>query len=196
MGLTGLVLKNIAAITGPFGYTFKGLHKELQKGHQPTHFIRKARIIEGSRDLKRLSEEERKKTQEVVEHGWYVVQQVWELMEEKTTSGLKGRLKFMKERKTWRANGAFENVEMAEKALEASRRGENLEGVFKEQRKEMERSEMARRNVVDEMGKQSGDGGEVKDAHKGNREEMGANENNENSVKGGRDETKQRPASG
>ena len=51
MGLTGFVLKDISAIIGPFGYTFKGIHKELLKGNQPTKFIRKARILEGQRDL-------------------------------------------------------------------------------------------------------------------------------------------------
>ena len=44
MGLTGFVLKDISAIIGQLGYTLKGLHKELSKGKQPTHFIRKARL--------------------------------------------------------------------------------------------------------------------------------------------------------
>jgi hypothetical protein len=39
MGLTGFVLKDLAAIFGPFGYTFKGVHKELLKGRQPTKFV-------------------------------------------------------------------------------------------------------------------------------------------------------------
>jgi hypothetical protein len=42
MGLTGFVSKDLAAIIGPFGYTAKGLHKEVLKGKQPTNFIRKA----------------------------------------------------------------------------------------------------------------------------------------------------------
>jgi hypothetical protein len=136
MGLTGFVLKDISAIIGPFGYTLKGLHKELLKGKQPTYFIRKARIIEGTRDLRALNEQEKKKAIETVAHGWSVVQQVWAIMEQRKAQGLKGRLKVMKERKTWRANGAFENVEMAEKGLEVTRKGESLGGVFAQQRKE------------------------------------------------------------
>jgi hypothetical protein len=61
MGLTGFVLKDLAAIFGPFGYTFKGVHKELLKGRQPTKFIRRARILEGQRDLGDLDEQETKK---------------------------------------------------------------------------------------------------------------------------------------
>ncbi len=69
-------------------------------------------------------------------------------MEEKRAHGLRGRLHVMKERKTWRANGAFENVEMAEKALEATRKGENLDGVFSLQREELKLAQKPRKNVV------------------------------------------------
>jgi len=149
MGLTGFVLKDLSAIIGPFGYTFKGVHKELLKGRQPTKFIRKARILEGHRDLAALDDKESKKATETVAHGWSVVQQVWAIMEEKRSRGLKGRLHVLKERKLWRANGAFENVEMAEKALEARRKGKTLNGVFAEQRRELELTEKPRKDVVD-----------------------------------------------
>jgi len=151
MGLTGLVLKNISAIIGPFGYTFKGIHKEITKGHQPTHFIRKARILEGVRDLHSLNEKEKKEVLQTVNHGWDVVQQIWAIMEEKRTHGLIGKIKVMKERKTWKANGAFENVEMAEKALAARRKGEDLEGVFTQQRTELSKAKRPRKMVADEM---------------------------------------------
>ena len=144
MGLTGFVLKDLSAIIGPFGYTFKGVHKELLKGRQPTKFIRKARILEGQRDLAALDEKDSKKVIETVTHGWSVVQQVWAIMEEKRSTGLRGRIHVMKERKLWRANGAFENVEMAEKALDARRKGESLDGVFAEQRRELELTEKPR----------------------------------------------------
>jgi len=57
MGLTGFVLKNLAAIFGPVAYTLKGAHKEMLKSKQPTHFIRKARIMQSQRDLKACSDE-------------------------------------------------------------------------------------------------------------------------------------------
>jgi hypothetical protein len=151
MGLTGFVLKDLAAIIGPFGYTFKGMHKELLKGRQPTKFIRKARIFEGQRDLAALNDEESKRVTEAVSHGWSVVQQVWAIMEEKGSHGLRGRLHAMKVRKTWRANGAFENVEMAEKALEARRKGEGLDGVFAEQKRELQLTQRPRKDVVDDI---------------------------------------------
>jgi hypothetical protein len=151
MGLTGFVLKDLAAIIGPFGYTFKGVHKELLKGRQPTKFLRKARILEGQRDLALLDDQETEKVVEAVTHGWSVVQQVWAIMEEKRSQGLRGRLHVMRERKQWRANGAFENVEMAEKALEARRKGESLDGVFAEQRRELELVRKPRKDVIDDM---------------------------------------------
>jgi hypothetical protein len=57
----------------------------------------------------------------------------------------------MRERKTWKANGAFENVEMAEKALDAKRNGESLDGVFAEQRKELQLTKKPRKGVVDDI---------------------------------------------
>lgn len=158
MGLTGFVLKDLAAIFGPFGYTLKGVHKEMTKSRQPTHFIRKARIIQGQRDLKALTPEVRKQTEEMVRHGWSVVRQIWVLMEEKRREGLKGRIHAMRERKTWRTNGAFENVEMAEKALAARQRGQSLDEVFAEQRREMQATRKPRKNVVTDI--QEGKGGE------------------------------------
>lgn len=151
MGLTGFVLKNISAIIGPFGYTLKGLHKELQKKNQPTHFIRRARIMQGQRDHANSSSEEKKRDEKAVVHGWSVVQQIWEVMEEKRAEGLGGRLKVMRERKTWRANGAFENVEMAEKALKARRNGESLDDVFAAQRKELAKARRPRKMALEKV---------------------------------------------
>ncbi len=130
MGLTGLVLKDIAAIVGPFGYTMKGVQKELLKSKQPTKFIRKARIMQGHLDFNELGEAEKKKAEETVSHGWNVVQQIWEVMEETRAHGLKGKVKVMREKEGWSVNGAFENVAMAEKALAAWKKGHDLDGVF------------------------------------------------------------------
>jgi len=154
MGLTGFVLKDIAAIIGPFGYTFKGVHKELLKHKQPTHFIRKARIIQGHRNLNTLNDLQQKKAVNEVLEGWKVVQQVVGIMNEKRTHGIIGRFQAMKEHKTWHTNGALENVEMAKRALDASRRGERLDEVFAEQRQELEETKKPRRNVVKDINKE------------------------------------------
>ena len=45
------MLKNIATSIRPSAYTLKGIHKEMQKSSQPTAFLRKARIIQGQKDL-------------------------------------------------------------------------------------------------------------------------------------------------
>ncbi|TVY32806.1 Sterol 3-beta-glucosyltransferase [Lachnellula subtilissima] len=134
MGLTGFVLKDLAAIFGPFGYPLKGIHKELLKPKQPTHFIRRARIIQGQRDVIELDSKQQKAVREKVSHGWAVVLQVWDILEEQRTQGLKGRIAHLKMRKSWRVNGAFENVEAAEKGLEAWRKDGSLQGFLGEPR--------------------------------------------------------------
>jgi len=166
MGLTGFVLKDLSAIIGPFGYTLKGIHKEILKSKQPTNFIRRARILQGRRDKKQLDEDEKnkKRVEEEIRHGWSVVQQVWAIMEEKRAQGLNGRVKALRERRTWRANGAFENVEMAERAIEARRKGGNLEEVFADQKRELEEAKRPRRNVVMDLEKKkNGEGDKLND---------------------------------
>ncbi|KAG4028377.1 hypothetical protein MFRU_022g00950 [Monilinia fructicola] len=158
MGLTGFVLKDISAVVGPFGYTLKGVHKELLKSKQPTAFIRKARILQGQRDVNLLeaNPKERKEIDERLTHGWNVILQVWKLMDEKRRDGgmgLKGRMKVMRERRTWRSNGAFEGVGAAERAIQAQKNGENggLKGVLKKQRKELKKAERPRKGVATEL---------------------------------------------
>lgn len=200
MGLTGFVLKDIAAVIGPIGYSLKGVHRELLKSRTPTHFIRKARIIQGQRDLRECrrqavvnAEKESKKEkrapvtreEEMVAHGWSVVQQVWRIMEEKRARGIKGKVEALRERKTWRVNGAFENVDMAEKALEAVKRGENLDEVFRLQREELKKSRMPRRDVVKDIeeekaemnGEEDGsDGKDGDDDHEGGQSSDSVND--------------------
>ncbi|KFZ08084.1 hypothetical protein V502_09547 [Pseudogymnoascus sp. VKM F-4520 (FW-2644)] len=144
MGLTGFVLKNLAAIIGPFAYTAKGAQKELHKGKQPTHFLRRARIIQGQRDLVALSDEERAIVSKKVAHGWAVMEELWYEMAEERRSGVFGHIKAVRERKTWRMEVRFDNTFMAEKALEALHRGDGecLETIFEHQRRQMEEQRM------------------------------------------------------
>ncbi|KAF7928034.1 uncharacterized protein EAE97_009832 [Botrytis byssoidea] len=158
MGLTGFVLKDISAIVGPFGYTLKGVHKEMVKNKQPTAFIRRARILQGQRDINVLGRDskERKEVEERVTHGWNVILEVCKLMDEKKRDGgmgLKGKLKVMRERRTWRSNGAFEGVGAAERAVQAKKKGDKggVKAVFKRQRKEVEKAERPRKGVAAEL---------------------------------------------
>jgi len=84
----------------------------------------------------------------MADHGWSVIQEFWDVMDEKRSQGLKDRTLARKERKSWKQNGAFENVGMAKKALAARKRGESLEGVFAEQKKEKKRAEKPKKSVV------------------------------------------------
>jgi hypothetical protein len=54
MGVGGFVLKDIAALMGPGSYFMKGLDEEASKKHQPTAFLRRARIIQGQNEVKGL----------------------------------------------------------------------------------------------------------------------------------------------
>lgn len=151
MGLTGFVLKDLAAIVGPFGFTLKGVHKEMLKSKQPTAFIRRARIVQGQRDLNSLDEKAKLETRERVLHGWSVVQQVWAIMDQKRSQGLKGKAMALRERKVWRDNGGFDNIEMAEKALKARKEGRSLEEIFAEKNAESRKANEPRKDVVDDM---------------------------------------------
>lgn len=136
-GVGGFVLKDLAALFGPFGYTLKGIHKELQKGRQPTHFIRRARIIQGQQDMQALNEAERKSAIEAVERGWLIVLEFRKDERQKKAKGLKGRIEIYRERKHWHEHGAFENVRQTNKALEAQKKGHSFDKVFRRQRKEL-----------------------------------------------------------
>ncbi|KAL3421045.1 glycosyltransferase family 28 domain-containing protein [Phlyctema vagabunda] len=150
MGLTGLVLKPIAAILGPFGYTMKGVHKEIVKNKQPTHFIRKARILQGQRDMRGISPDEKKETVKLVLHGWTVLHDVWDLMDQRKTHGFRGRVRVLKDRSVWRTNG-FENVEMAERALAAAKRGESLDEIIAQQRAEEEKAHLPVQDITKDI---------------------------------------------
>lgn len=163
-GIGGFVLKDLAAIVGPFGYTMKGIHKEIQKGRQPTHFIRKARIIQGQKDLKALAtgskegsgggkrggNETEQEVMESVIHAWCVIQEVRRDLQslQQQKGFVAGRLALYKERRYWREHGAFENVTQAEKALEAKRQGRSFDEVFATQMQELKKAQGPRKSTM------------------------------------------------
>ncbi|KAH8601371.1 hypothetical protein B0O99DRAFT_648725 [Bisporella sp. PMI_857] len=151
MGVTGFILKDLAAILGPFAYTAKGVHKEFTKHKQPTNFIRKARIMQGQRDLKDLSPAEMEKAREVISHGWSVAQQFRVIVEGKRREGMRGKAQARKERRNWEESGAFENVRMAERTLGARKKGESLGPVVDLQKKESALAEDLKKDVIDNV---------------------------------------------
>jgi hypothetical protein len=130
MGVTGFVLKDIAALFGPVGYTLKGIVKQAERGRQPIKYIRRARIMQGQREVSFLSERDKKRRAEEVIKGWDIMRSLWTALdlEEKKKGGLKVKLGMRKRGK--RSLGAvFESVETAERALVALRKGEGVESV-------------------------------------------------------------------
>ncbi|KAK5005383.1 hypothetical protein LTR16_006072, partial [Cryomyces antarcticus] len=149
-GIGGFVLKDIAAIIGPIAYTLKGVQKEITKSKQPTSFIRKARIIEGQNDLRQLSEEEKARALEVANKGWKVMNEIWAAEERKKNEGPLGRLQAKRERKEMSENGAFENIEQTDKALEAKEKGLSFDKVFRRHREELKNAQKPRKSALTE----------------------------------------------
>lgn len=147
-GVGGFVLKDLAAIFGPVGYTMKGIHKELVKDKQPTHFIRQARMIQGQRDLRVLDAGEREEAVKMVCKGWHIIIDIRTDFEEIKHHGIQGRIAFHRERRHWRKHGAFENVEQASKALEAKRDGRDFDEVFERQMWELKKAEGPRKSTM------------------------------------------------
>lgn len=56
IGLGGFVLKDLNAIIGPGAFLLKGCDEEYLKKYQPTHFIRRARILQGRTEVAELED--------------------------------------------------------------------------------------------------------------------------------------------
>lgn len=133
MGVTGWALKNVAALTGPVGYTLKGIEKQVERRRMPTKHIRQARIMQGQREFHELSYEEGEALIKEVVHGWEVLRTLWETVERKEKEkGMKGRISAMR---THGVEEAFESIPMAERILEALNRGETVQAAVEELRR-------------------------------------------------------------
>ncbi|KAI1861722.1 uncharacterized protein JN550_010662 [Neoarthrinium moseri] len=144
MGLGGFVLKDISAFISPFGYTLKGVAKQIERHNSPTKFIRRARIIQAQREMKDLPEEERKQLCEETYHGWDVMRQLSEVIMRE--NGKKGFVRYFekgggrngkkgKHLGKWGRGRAFESVDIAGKAIAAINKGENVNVVLGKSRK-------------------------------------------------------------
>lgn len=152
MGLTGFVLKDLSAVLSPIGYTLKGVSKQLTRGEQPIQKVRRARIIQGQRELRALSEEERKTIAQEVGRGWEVMRALWEALEESENHGM--LMKRIHTRRVRVLGAPFESVLIAEQALAALKRGEDIETVIGKQQA----------HVIDDFGR-SGNGQATRDKH-------------------------------
>ncbi|KAI9671979.1 MAG: hypothetical protein M1817_002289 [Caeruleum heppii] len=147
-GVGGFVLKNLAAVIGPVAYTLKGVHKELQKKKEPTFFIRRARIIQGQKDLRELSDVDRKASTDAVMRGWNTSVDLAKLGASKKAEGIRGRIELKRQTKHWNAHGAFEDVDQAQRALEARDRGEDFDHVFAKQEQTLKKAEKPRQSTM------------------------------------------------
>lgn len=116
-GFGGFVLKDIAAVIGPIGYTLKGVHKELVKGKKLTAFIRRARMIQGEDDLKVLNEGEKKLIGAKIEAAWKIVEEIKREIKLTREEGLEGKVAVMIGKQRLSKQGAFESVESTRKAF-------------------------------------------------------------------------------
>lgn len=128
-GVGGFILKDLAAIFGPIGYTMKGVHKELVKDKQPTQFIRRSRITQGYHDLKALDNAAKQREEEKVDKAWQVVQEIRREMAVVKDEGFKANLRFHQQRRKLIKEGKFESVGNAAVALEEWRREKRLKGL-------------------------------------------------------------------
>lgn len=141
-GIGGFVLKDLAAIFAPFGYTLKGVHKELIKGRQPTAFIRKARMIQGGKDAQNLDGKTKEQELTKIDAAWRIVSEIRKEDEAQKEEGLKGRVAVLKEKRRMGKNGTYETVGQAKKALETKQ----------EDRKERESLAIARSSGEERKG--------------------------------------------
>ncbi|VUC37946.1 unnamed protein product [Clonostachys rosea] len=127
MGLTGFILKNLAAIVGPFSYTLKGLVKQAERKKRPTHFIRRARITQGQREFYSLAPDKRKKIEEVVLEACHVMRELSDAISRHAQRrGLAGQI----DKIFLDTSALFEDVETAKGALRALKKGERLENIL------------------------------------------------------------------
>lgn len=83
MGATGFVLKNIAAIIGPVAYTLKGVVKQMgtNKDKENKAKIRRARIVQGRREIEALRDDEVRGKEASVVEGLDVMSRLWDILE-------------------------------------------------------------------------------------------------------------------
>lgn len=121
-GLFGFILKDLAAIIGPVGYTLKGVHKEMVKSKQPTAFIRRARVKQGGKDKGSLKNAKLQEIEARVEKAWVTVVEIMKEIDRTKEEGLSSRWAIAKQRRRFEKTGAFESVETAEQAFQIWKR--------------------------------------------------------------------------
>jgi UDP-glucoronosyl and UDP-glucosyl transferase len=170
-GFGGFILKDIAAVVGPFGYATKGITKHLERNDRATSFIRRARIVQGNKDLNELrtgsetnvtpahsantaaadsTPDQKARNDHVTEvfeevmDGWKVQLEVMHEEAKMRKSGLRGKIRLRKIKTELHDYGVLENIEQRKKALEARRKGIPFDEAFKDNRESLKKTELPR----------------------------------------------------
>lgn len=137
MGLTGFVLKDIAAVLGPIGYTLQGIAKQIDRGKQPIKYLRRARIIQAQRELSAMTEAEREALLGATLSGWKIMCELADIiaLERGKTHVLPrfGRRSRNPKKNSLGKYGkgpAFETAQTAERAIQCITNGENIDVVL------------------------------------------------------------------
>lgn len=160
-GFGGFIIKDISAIVAPPAFAWKGLRKHVKKrtgGPGTNLFIRRAHIVQGQKDVHALEvqkddakHEQLGRIRELVDEGWKTYEEIWDQAHyNRSHGGMLGRFQLRREKKRWEDNGALENVGTADRALEARRRGEDLERLFRKRRQEMREAEKPRAGAMEQ----------------------------------------------
>ena len=126
MGLTGLVLKSISAVIGPFGYSMQGFVKQAERHRTPEAFVRRARMTQGQQVAAKLDEAALKKTTEETIAGWKVMQELQQaIVREESHRGVAGQV----DKLTFDTMFMFLSVTRAKECLDDLKSGKSLESV-------------------------------------------------------------------
>ncbi|PHH78163.1 hypothetical protein CDD82_3181 [Ophiocordyceps australis] len=133
MGLGGLVLKPMAAILGPIGFTLQGVVKQVERQRYkrskqcPRRSIRRARIAQGQRESLAMKQApERHKLCDEVDKAWRTFVALGdELLKAKGRRGLHKHLKKM----VLHTHFMFEDVDLARACLDELQAGKSLDSV-------------------------------------------------------------------
>ncbi|KAK5114614.1 hypothetical protein LTR85_010191 [Meristemomyces frigidus] len=192
-GVGGFVLKNVSAVIGPPAYIGKGIVKFVEKkaeGPGTKSFIRRARIIQGQKDVREFQgkEQELRQVKDRVSEGWKVYEEIWHSAHHQfapTGQNLVGRMKFNREKRSWDVTGALENVDTANRALRAHHQGHDVDKLFAKRKREMREAEKPRAGTMEQPDQEEEkrdvlpNGHEVETSHakeRGDEEKLGTNE--------------------
>lgn len=162
-GFGGFVMKNISAIVSPPAYLGKGFlvyckKRSTDNGPGSKVFIRRAHLVQGSRDFQALrtqndpgKEEQLERVVNQVLEGWKVYEDIWQTAYDQygpVGGSVVNRYKLGRQKQKWKKAGALENINTANRALDHARRGDNLDEHFEKRKKEMERAEQPKAGVM------------------------------------------------